>query len=124
MKTGRPTKYKPEMIDKMIECGKQGMGVIETCVAIGIARDTWNQWQKLNPDFSDAIKRCKAESQAWWERKGREGTVGEIEGFQQSSYIFQMKNRFPDDWRDKRETEHSGGLNISVVDSYDEHSDT
>lgn len=105
---GRPSIYDPAMCDRVVECGREGMGVAEMAAEIGIARETFNVWRKDRPDFSDAVKEAVALSQAWWEKQGRMATFGAIDGFNATSYIFQMKNRFRDDWRDKHEMEHSG----------------
>lgn len=110
-KAGRPTKYTPEMLDKLKQGGEQGMGMAELAKHIGISRQTLNVWEKDGPkDFSDALSEARSLSQAWWERKGRLATFGEggIERFSATAYIFQMKNRFPDDWRDVQRTEHTG----------------
>lgn len=105
---GRPSIYDPAMCDRVVECGREGMGVAEMSAEIGISRETFNAWRKSRPEFSDAVKEAVALSQAWWEKQGRMATFGAIDGFNATSYIFQMKNRFRDDWRDKHEMEHSG----------------
>jgi transposase len=107
----RPTKYKPEMLPVLIECGRQGMGVAEMCAEIGIVKDTWYSWLKENKEFSDAVKQSLALSQAWWEKLGRDGAMGE-KNINATTWIFNMKNRFRDDWRDKQEVEQSG---VTVV---------
>lgn len=114
MPAGRPTKYNPDMLPLLIECGKQGMGLAEMACAIGVDRDTIKEWRKSNPEFSAALKVALEHSQAWWESKGREGAIGKIEGFNATGYIFQMKNRFREDWRDKHEVEHSG-LTVTIT---------
>jgi transposase len=108
---GRPTKYNKDMLPVLIDCGKQGMGVVEMSVAIGICRDTFNEWRKDNKEFSDTVNKALAYSQAWWERLGREGSTGEKQ-INPTTWIFNMKNRFRDDWRDKQEVEQSG---VTVV---------
>ena len=105
---GRPSSYDPAMCDRVVECGREGMGIAEMAAEIGISRETFNVWRKDRKDFSDAVKEAVALSQAWWEKQGRMATFGAIDGFNATSYIFQMKNRFRDDWRDKHEMEHSG----------------
>jgi hypothetical protein len=108
MAGGRPTKYKREMCATVIECGKEGMGKAEMACELGIHHSTFAAWQEKHPEFSEAVKEALLNSQAWWERNGRVATFGGVEGFNATSYIFQMKNRFPLDWRDKREHEHAG----------------
>lgn len=50
-----------------------------------------------------------------WEKIGLFGAKGEIEGFNAASWIFNMKNRFREDWRDKQETDHSGLIRHEVT---------
>ena len=111
---GRPSKYNPAMCDAAIECGKQGMGRAEIAAQLDISRDTLNEWCKDNAEFSAAIKRALDLSQAWWEGKGREGSVGMVDGFDATGYIFQMKNRFRDEWNDTTRSEHSGTVVTAV----------
>ena len=110
-KVGRPTKYNPEMCDIVIECGKQGMGKCEMAVELDIAYDTFDRWQNENAEFSDAVKAAMRHCQAWWERQGRAATFGGVDGFNATSYIFNMKNRFGEDWNDtvKNELTVPGG---------------
>ena len=108
MPAGRPTKYSCEMCNTVIECGLEGKTVAEMAVAIGVSRETFNEWRHAKPQFSDAVKLGLLYAQAWWEEKGRVATFGGIEGYNATSYIFQMKNRFRDDWSDRRSLEHTG----------------
>jgi hypothetical protein len=108
MPAGRPTKYNPDMCARVIECGKEGMGLAEMAAAIGVTRETVADWRATNPDFSCAIKEALSYSQAWWEQKGREGAIGKIDGFNATGYIFQMKNRFRADWHDRSAVEVTG----------------
>ena len=116
---GRPTKYKPEFCEVVIECGADGQTLAEMADAIDIDRATLNEWMDIHPEFSRAVKRGIERAQAWWERQGRIATFGGCDGFQGTTYIFNMTNRFPDDWRDRHQTELSGpnGGPIKTEDS-------
>lgn len=85
-------------------------------VACGIGRDTFIVYQQEHPEFSDAVKAALQHSQAWWEQKGRVATF-ESQGFNATSYIFNMKNRFPEDWRDKVETDSTVRLDGRIIAS-------
>lgn len=114
MAGGRPTKYKPEMCETVIECGKEGMSKCEMALQLGIRYSTFNAWEHEKPEFSEAVKEAERFSQAWWERVGRLATIGQVDGFNSTAFIFNMKNRFKEDWRDKHEVEQSGDLNVNV----------
>ena len=119
MSGGRPTKYNPDFCDAVIEAGKSGQTKAEMAALLDIDRATLNDWCEIHPEFSRAVKRGIDLAQAWWEQKGREKTF-QSEGFNATSYIFQMKNRFKEDWRDKVEQEHTGGISLVRVNDTDE----
>lgn len=107
MRGGRPSEYDPAICAILDGMGHEGEGMAEAIVACGISRDTFYRWQDIHPDFSDAVKAMKARSQAWWEEKGRKATF-KNEGFNATSFIFNMKNRFKDDWSDVSRSELTG----------------
>ncbi len=112
LKIGRPSEYRTEFCKTIITMGMNGAGKAEMAAAIGCSRETFIQWQ-ANPEFSDAVKAATYLSQAWWERGGRDGAFGKVPGFNQTAFIFTMKNMFGDDWRDK--IEHSGRVDGSFA---------
>lgn len=108
MPAGRPSKYDPAMCETVIKCGREGMGKAEMAAELGIAYSNFDRWQHEHPEFQDAVKEAVRQSQAWWEKMGRVSTFGGTDGFNATSYIFQMKNRFRADWNDTVKSEHSG----------------
>jgi len=112
---GRPSKYKPEFCKTVIDCGTEGKTLAAMAEACGVNRETLNDWIVAHPAFSDAVKRGLQKAQVWWEDQGRIATFGGCEGFNATSFIFNMKNRFKEDWRDKVETEHSGEIEFKGV---------
>lgn len=115
MSAGRPSKYDSAMCDRVVELGRIGASRAEMAAELGISRsNAWYAYQEKHEDFRDAVKEAEALSQAWWEKKGREATFGGCDGFNATSYIFQMKNRFSHDWRDKQDHEHKVGLTVNI----------
>ena len=108
MPAGRPTKYNPAYCDKVIELGRDGASKAEMTADIGVARSTFALWEKEHPEFSEAVKDAEHLAQAWWEKKGRAAVFGGVPGFNAVGFIFTMKNRFKEDWKDKIEQEHTG----------------
>ena len=115
MPAGRPTDYKPALCDRVLELGAEGKTLAEIAADLDVARSTLNDWRAKHEEFAYAINRALEKAQAWWENNGRIATFGGFDGFNATSYIFQMKNRFRDDWRDKIEQEHSGGVTVEIV---------
>ena len=109
--SGRPTKYNEELCDEVISLGKQGFSVTQIAYELDIHKDTLYEWKKKHPEFSDAIKKARDYAQGFWEHQLRTAALGmNPEGVTPNPtlMIFQMKNRFPDEWREKQTTEHVG----------------
>ncbi len=104
---GRPTKYKPEMAEEAKELFAIGASKAEICLKLDICFETFQQFKERHPEFLEAVNKGMQVSQGWWEMKGRLATVGEIDGFNATAFIFNMKNRFKHDWRDKQEIEQT-----------------
>ena len=96
---GRPTKYRPEMCERVIELMKDGCSLVEVAADLGVDRDSLYEWRRVYPDFSDTIKRGVALSNSWWERNGRVNL--ENKDFSATLWYMNMKNRFG--WKDKTE---------------------
>jgi len=101
----RPTKYKPEFCEAVIEHMENGASITSFAAEIDVARSTINEWMEHNPEFSEAVKRAKAKCAAWWERAGRMGAVGEMD-VNPTLVIFGLKNMAAEDWREKQEIDH------------------
>jgi hypothetical protein len=102
----RPTEYKQEFCEKVIEYGKQGKSVAWMAAELGVSKDSLYEWAKVHEEFSDAFTRAKLESQRWWEDKGQEGMVAP--GFNASIWSRSMAARFPEDWRESKGVELTG----------------
>ena len=110
MPGGRPTDYKPEYCDRVIQLGKEGASIVEMACEIGVDRKTLEKtWPEAHEEFFQAFTYARQWSQVWWERKGRENLITPAgTTFQASAWSRSMAARFPDDWREKTATEHSG----------------
>jgi len=111
MVMGRPTDYRPEYCQTVIEMGDEGCSVVEMAARIGVARSTLEyEWPRKHNDFSAALTRARELSQAWWERTGRENML--TQGFNGSVWSRSMAARFPKDWTEKKQTELTGSLQV------------
>ena len=62
-------------------------------------------WMARHPEFDDAVKRAQAKSALWWERR----ILDLAQNDQGNARAVGLKNRVGDHWRDRVETEVSGG---------------
>lgn len=103
-KGGRPTKYKPEYCDLVIEKMNQGFSKEAMAGHIGISKSTLYEWTKKHKEFSNAIKEGVELSRVFWEDIGITGVLAGQGNA--TMWAFNMKNRFG--WADKKEIEHKG----------------
>lgn len=117
MSAGRPTKYDPAYCGQVVAYMGEGMSLTAFAGSIDVARSTVNLWVNEHPEFSDAVKIGQAKRVAYLERRLLDGDVGP----RITSHIFALKNADPDEWRDKREVEHSGDMTVrKAVDLSDD----
>jgi hypothetical protein len=69
---------------------------------IGVHRDTLNEWEKVHPEFSDAVKRAKAHQERILVSNGLS------DRYNSTMTIFALKNLA--DWKDRQSHDHSGSL--------------
>ena len=112
MPRGRPTKYRKEMCDQLVELMAEGRSKTAACAELGITTETLYQWAKNKPEFSDAVKRAEHACAQWWEEKGREAMNGKIEGFNATAFVWMTKNVL--NWRDKTEVTGKDGGPVEV----------
>ena len=113
---GRPSEFKPEYCDEAEAFLADGYSVAAFAGHIGVAKQTVYNWMNAHPEFMDAVKRGQAGAVLWWERANRKLAM-DGEG-NATAIIFGLKNRAPDEWRDKQEIEQSGSVTQKIVTEY------
>lgn len=103
---GRPSKYDPSYCDLVLDLGAEGKSRAQIAASLGVSRDTIHEWSRVHREFSDALRKAKDLELAWWESAGQMNMTRQ--GFNATAFIFQMKNRFRDDYRDVIANEHTG----------------
>lgn len=131
---GQPTKFKEDYPQMLIEHMANGYSFATFGAIVDVSRQTLYKWLEDQPEFQKAYHIGKLKCQIYWERslkdwqdgkKLRPGAIKvtrdkktgeekqkvismEPTPFNGPSYMFNMKNRFPEDFKDKQEIEHSG----------------
>lgn len=94
----------PDQLDQLRKWAGQGLTKAEIAHNMGVSRDAFCDWRKKSSLIVDALK------------KGEEDAIDKVENALFSAacsgnitaQIFFLKNRRPDAWKDKRDTEISG----------------
>lgn len=116
MPGGRPTSYKPEYCERVIELGKEGKSQVQIAVALGVLRQTMLSWQDNHPEFSTALTRAKECEQDWWENQATNGSAQSVIG--PAIWNKSMSSRFRETYTERKEVEHSGTVvNINGDDA-------
>lgn len=103
---GRPSEYRPEYCERVIELGRQGKSHAQIAADLDCSRQTLYAWQAAHPEFLDAITRAKDLAQAWFEDKGQAGL--DASGFNASLWAKQVSCRFREDYTDTQRQELTG----------------
>ena len=111
-KSGRPTLFKEEYCQKLIDHMAEGLSYESFAGLLGVGRSTLYDWEKSHPQFSDSKKIGKDKMALFFERLGIDAMTGKIEGFNASTYIFTIKNKLG--WRDKQEIENNTRIEINI----------
>ena len=134
MPAGRPTKYKPEYSDQARKICTLGATDEDIAVFFEVDRSTVNRWKISHQEFCDALKAGKSVADDRVERSLYERANGythdEDKIFMHegqpvvvptkkhyppdtTAAIFWLKNRRPDEWRDKRMLEQTTIHNLT-----------
>jgi len=102
----RPTGYRDEFCEQVIELGRQGKSKAQIAANLDVCRQTLENWATAHPAFLDALTRARDLAQAWWEDKAQIGL--ETPGFNASLWGRSMAARFPDDYTERQKREITG----------------
>lgn len=113
----RPTLYKEEYCEKLIEHMAKGLPYETFAAEIGCCRATLYNWEKEHDEFLDAKKRGRDLGYKWWISEGMRGLWQDKEGpfLNNTVWIFAMKNMF--NWRDNPEPEDDENEEYNLPDS-------
>lgn len=137
---GRPSKYKEEFDIQAEKLTKLGATDAELADFFQVTISTLSLWKVKHPTFSDALKLGKEVAdkrveEALYNRalgyshedtdiRVVDGAIMETPMIKHyppdtTAAIFWLKNRRPDEWRDKRDIEHSGSIKFDDLTDED-----
>jgi hypothetical protein len=107
-KMGRPTNYKPEYCDKIIEIMAQGYSLEAASAKLDIPHRCIYDWQAKHLEFSQAIHEGRIKALAWWEEKAMNTASGSPGNSQIISLGLRNRSRSASGWIDSQKQELSG----------------
>ena len=129
MPAGRPTTYKPEFCEMLIEHMSKGFSYQSFAGKLKVNQDTLYNWEKLFPEFSETKKTAQELSRQFWEKQGIDG-LWEVTEYDEDGkplktrklnstvWIFNMKNRFA--WADRTEVTDTKPKTITLKYNIDD----
>lgn len=122
---GKPTKYKPEYCEKLLEHMSEGLSIEAFAGLIRVHKDSIYEWVRVHPEFKEAKDIGESLSLLYWEKLGRDNIINVTErdssgnttsrNMNATTWIFNMKNRFR--WRDKQPDENDNiNVNLSLAE--------
>ena len=111
---GRPSKYDPAYCDAIVAHCADGSSISSFAAAIGVSRSTITEWASEHAEFSSAVKAAKTAVAAWYDKAAR--TIAVNGGGNATICIFGLKNFDEEDFRDKVEQHHTGGVKVERVE--------
>lgn len=134
VKPGQPTLYCPEMPGTVLKLASQGLTEQEIANVFEVANSTITLWEVEHPEFSAALREGKAIADARVKRRLYERAIGGFKIHKQKAYvikgrvvkvdiweevppdvtaqIFWLKNRDPENWREKVDHEYRHVFNF------------
>lgn len=103
---GRPSKYKPEYCELLIQHLSEGYSYESFAATIDVNEDTLREWEKHHPDFSASKKIGRQKQALFYQKLGISASKGQIENFNSTAFVWMTKNMLG--WKDKQSIEHSG----------------
>jgi hypothetical protein len=108
---GRPSEYRPEYCQAIIDAMAEGISLTAFAGVIGVSKDTVYEWIKRHSDFSDAWSRAKPKRVLHLERK----LLRARKGAETTAAIFALRNADPTEWRDVKSVQHDHRHSIDML---------
>ncbi len=113
--TGRPTLYKREYCQAVIDCMAKGYDLTAFAGTVDVARETVYDWIGRFPEFRHAVNVARAKRVLALQTK----LLTTKAGVGVTAAIFALKNAAPDEWQDRYYTETKVHVSIDQMPDAD-----
>jgi len=106
---GRPTAYRPEMCEQMVEAMAGGLSAEAAAAKIGIGARTLFTWQQQHPQFQQAVQEGRHQALLFWEQRAIAVAHGKPGNAQLITLALKNRSRAASGWHhDVQKTELTG----------------
>lgn len=111
-KGGRPTDYRPEYCERVIQLGRDGKDKTQIAAELGISKKTLYNWIDANPEFLHAIEQSVTLHKAYWIDILQKQAMGTING---SAPALKYYLNVTCNMVEKTKMEHSGTVAVTSL---------
>jgi len=122
---GRPTLYREEYCERVVELGRVGKSIEQIAADIGVSTRVLFDWRDKHEKFLHALEYAKELEQTWWEDQAQTYMVETHQGPKLNASLWSrsMAARFPKKYRESVKQEITGadgaplltGIEVSFV---------
>jgi len=106
---GRPTLYRRELCDRLVEAMSEGLSAEAAAAEIGVSARSLFNWQHQHPEFLQAIQEGRQRALLWWEKRALAMASGEPGNTQIVMLGLRNRSRAAHGWNnDTLKVEHTG----------------
>jgi len=113
---------KNKHLDAFFRALSTGISLVSASAEVGVKYETAQTWLTRYPEFAEAVELGREAGRCTLEKTLIGQAQGSIVG-SATSLIFYLKNRYPQEYRDRREVEVSGDSSMSINFDYEAVSD-
>jgi hypothetical protein len=108
---GRPSEYKSEYCELVIEKMSEGLSLTAFAGVIKVDKQSVYRWMSEYAEFSHAVARARSTRVLHLERK----LLSSRKGAETSAAIFGLRNADPSEWRDIRNVQHDHSHTLQTL---------
>ena len=95
---GRPTSFRAEYCDRIIQLMAEGRSLDGCAALLGVHPDSLNEWQRVHPEFSVAVRAGRAAATAFWEGRLLDVAQGASGNAQAIQWALRNRSRAASGW--------------------------
>lgn len=108
-RTGRPTCYRAEFCERIVTLMAEGRSLDGCASLLGVHPDSLYEWQKVHPEFSEAVRAGRAAATTFWEERLLDIANGGSGNAQAIQWALRNRSKAASGWHnDAQRLEHSG----------------